>query len=143
MERSDRKNVRLRERLDTLRREIGAVEKDIHDLHKAVKNPEKQSAMRRISKAAEEREARVAERPAAPAPSAQPPAAELPVEVPADDGSVPKLSPDQRFASYFVTGSLHSVRPLRTERRIQRNKAIVMVIIAILVAYGVISLLMN
>jgi len=53
-----------------------------------------------------------------------------------------KLPADQRFVNYFVTGGLHSVRPLRQERRIQRNKAILMSVIAAAVLYGVISLLL-
>lgn len=141
MERSEQKNARLKERLDRLRREIGVVEKDIHDLHRAVQHPEKQSAMRRLSKMSEPRESRPAEKSITPAQPPQP-GTEFVGQALAEEG-VPKLSPDQRFASYFVTGSLHSVRPLRTERRIQRNKAIVMVIVAILLVYGVISLLMN
>ncbi len=43
---------------------------------------------------------------------------------------IPKPIPDQRFNTYFGTGSLHSVRPLRQERRVQRNKAIFMLIVA-------------
>jgi hypothetical protein len=53
-----------------------------------------------------------------------------------------KLPADQRFVNYFVTGGLHSVRPLRQERRIQRSKAILMSVIAAAVLYGVISLLL-
>jgi hypothetical protein len=142
MDRSEQKNARLKERLDRLRREIGVVEKDIHDLHRAVQHPERQSAMRRLSKMTESRESRPAQ---TSVPPAQPPQTgpEFAGGQVLDEEGVPKMSPDQRFASYFVTGSLHSVRPLRTERRIQRNKAIVMVIVAIVLVYGVISLLLN
>jgi len=43
---------------------------------------------------------------------------------------------DQRFADYLST-SFQSVRPLRHERRIQRNKAILMIILAGLALFWV------
>lgn len=38
-----------------------------------------------------------------------------------------------RFASYFMAGHFQDLRPIRHERRIQRNKAIVSVIVTLLV----------
>jgi len=52
---------------------------------------------------------------------------------------LPKALPDQRFATYFGSGSLHSVRPLRQERRVQRNKAVFMLILAAAILYLVFS----
>jgi len=37
------------------------------------------------------------------------------------EGPVPRR--DARFASYFVTGGLHGIEPMRHERRILRNRA--------------------
>jgi hypothetical protein len=55
--------------------------------------------------------------------------------------TLPRPVPDQRFQTYFGTGSLHSVRPLRQERQVQRNKAIIMLILAAMLVYGVINLI--
>jgi len=54
---------------------------------------------------------------------------------------IPKPVPDQRFNTYFGTGSLHSVRPLRQERRVQRNKALFMLIVAGLLIVLVLKLI--
>jgi hypothetical protein len=54
---------------------------------------------------------------------------------------VTKPDADRRFANYFVSGNLDSVRPLRQERRLWRNKAIAMVVIVLLVLAWVIYLL--
>ena len=93
----------------------------------------------------------------APPPPPPPPAPELepepldepppePVPLPVaemDDGSdAPPLVVDSRrfpppvrpkFANYFASGSFGSSRPLAEERRIQRNKAIFMVVVLVLV----------
>lgn len=45
----------------------------------------------------------------------------------------------RRFANYF-SGSLLGARPVREERRLQRNRAIVMLIVVAIVAYVVYSL---
>jgi hypothetical protein len=55
--------------------------------------------------------------------------------------AMPRGGPDPRFANYFVTGSLQSIQPLRQERRVQRNKALVMLFLAIVLLYGVFSLI--
>lgn len=39
----------------------------------------------------------------------------------------------RRFASYFMAGHFHDLRPIRHEKRVQRNKAIVSVIVTLLV----------
>ncbi|MBN1672973.1 MAG: hypothetical protein JXR37_18150 [Kiritimatiellae bacterium] len=44
-------------------------------------------------------------------------------------------SRDQRFATYFMSGGLKSMAPMRVERRIQRNRAILMIIILAVVAF--------
>lgn len=43
------------------------------------------------------------------------------------------LAEDERFASYFMSGGLRSNAPLRQERQIQRNKAIVAIVLLVIV----------
>jgi hypothetical protein len=45
------------------------------------------------------------------------------------------LIADKRFASYFASGSFVDTRTLSRERRIQRNKAIFLLICALLMGY--------
>lgn len=88
--------------------------------------------------------------PPEPAPDLDPepealgePAPDLEPVPDADDGSdAPPLIVDTRrfpppvrpkFANYFASGSFGSSRPLAEERRIQRNKAIFMVVVLVLV----------
>ncbi len=48
----------------------------------------------------------------------------------------------ERFAHYFASGSfVGATRPMREERRIRRNKALYMVILAVIVAFVIFSLL--
>lgn len=45
----------------------------------------------------------------------------------------PRIRPGkERFASYFMAGHFSEMRPLRQERRVMRNKAIFMAVLAIL-----------
>ena len=46
----------------------------------------------------------------------------------------------ERFASYFTTGSLQALRPLRRERRTQRNRTIVALIFFVVVLVSVLQL---
>lgn len=143
MQRSERKNSRLRARVEELSHELARVEDEMRSLSRATRHPDRETAARRLRQVAEEQEkARttpVARAPAPPEPVAQVVAAEA--EVPAGGEPGPKNMPDPRFANYFVTGGLHSVRPLRQERRVQRNRAILMLLLAIFLLYGVLSLL--
>ena len=43
------------------------------------------------------------------------------------------ITRDDRFATYLMSRDFHNVRPLRHERFVQRNKAIVMVVIAVII----------
>ncbi len=145
MQRVRRKNPRLQEKLESLQREIARVEKDIKGISHAIESPDPDQAIRRLRKV-------VGEIP--PAEEAQwPTGPEVPrnavgrsdkLAVPPPDGPdvvIPRPVPDQRFQTYFGTGSLHSVRPLRQERRVQRNKAIIMLILAVAFLYTVIKLI--
>jgi len=116
MQRPGRKNLRLQEKLDAIQREIARVEGDI----KGISNefPERQPGSTPVY------------RGTAGAP---------------DDGltaPVPRTVPDQRFTTYFGSSGLHSVRPLRQERRVQRNKAIFMLCIAGLVIFLVLKMIL-
>lgn len=144
MQRVRRRNPRLQEKLESLQREIARVERDIKGISSAIESPDPDRVIRRLRKvvgemppvdqvdAAQELQGAGREDKSALASSLQ----ELPEEL-----VIPKKLPDQRFQTYFGTGSLHSVRPLRQERRVQRNKAIVMLILAVLLLYGVINLI--
>jgi hypothetical protein len=144
MQRARRRNPRLQEKLESLQREIARVEKDIKGISHAIESPDPDQAIRRLRKvvgeipSAEESQWLVpqestrnvrAERNTGSAPDAP-------------DVVIPRPVPDQRFQTYFGTGSLHSVRPLRQERRIQRNKAIVMSILALAFLYSVFKLIL-
>ena len=48
-------------------------------------------------------------------------------------GDKDQITRDGRFATYLMSRDFHNVRPLRHERYIQRNKAIVMVVVAVIV----------
>lgn len=50
------------------------------------------------------------------------------------------VSGDKRFANYFTSGTFITPRPLRTEKNVQRNRAIAMIILLILVGLWVFSL---
>lgn len=159
MRRVERKNQRLQERMLSLQQEIRALDGSIHTLSRAVANPDREDALRRLRQVGSD--ARPQAGPAAPVErlasgrgrsadreespdqlwSGNAAGKQLPEQDSDCEMPLSKAVPDQKFASYFVTGGLHSVRPLRQERRLQRNKAIFMLIVAILLLYGVIQLL--
>lgn len=146
MRRTSRKNPRLQEKLDALQRELARVENDIKGISRAVEVSDHEQLarkLRRVSSDSGVRDAPVpravtVERAVEDATTHRiPPQAQEGL----DDIPLPKAVPDQRFATYFGSGSLHSVRPLRQERRVQRNKAVVMLILAALILYGVIKMI--
>jgi hypothetical protein len=152
MKRQVRKNSRLQARIEELQRELDHVESNIEQLDQAVNTPDRESALRRVRRITERQVRREDDLPRPPlkpepTPAFAPvvPAAEGPLGATMGEGpevGVTRPVPDRRFASYFVTGSLQSVRPLRTERRIQRNKAIIMVVFALILLYGVLTVLL-
>lgn len=146
MQRGRRKNPRLQEKLESLQREIARVEQDIKGISKAIEGPDPDRAIRRLRKVVSEIPQEDLAAWASPQePSRMPrvdkPLQPHPIQEPNADVVLPKPMPDQRFQTYFGTGSLHSVRPLRQERRVQRNKAIIMLILALFILYGVINLI--
>lgn len=48
-------------------------------------------------------------------------------------GDKDQITRDGRFATYLMSRDFHNVRPLRHEKYIQRNKAIVMVVVAVVI----------
>jgi hypothetical protein len=74
--------------------------------------------------AAPTRGASAAARPVSPGYAATMPAARKPT-----------APPPERFANYFSSGSFGKARPLGYEKKLQRNKAIFMVIFVVLVGY--------
>lgn len=146
MQRVRRRNPHLRDKLESLQREIAQVERDIKGISSAIESPDPERVVRRLRKVVGETpSADLADWPAAKESRnlgrADKPGVAAPLGELADDMVIPKPLPDQRFQTYFGTGSLHSVRPLRQERRVQRNKALVMLFLAILLLYGVINLI--
>jgi len=142
MPRSRPVNPRLQEKLNALQRELTRVETDIKGISRAVEAPDPDEAMRRL------RRVSTTALPPGAAPAARTGYFEAPKPptgvtlAPAEgEAGLPKPVADQRFATYFGSGSLHSVRPLRQERRVQRNKAIVMLILAALLLYSVAKML--
>ena len=146
MTQAGRKASRLQEKLDSIQREIARVDGEIKGIAQAVETRDPGDSLRRLR-----------QMPLSGAPPAGPRRADMDpvVSVPRDELLVPpgtgaggrlpvarvdetdlltiqKPAPDARFNTYFGTGSLHSVRPLRQERRTQRNRAIFMLVVAII-----------
>ncbi len=148
-----RTNPRLQEKLDALQRELDRVQNDIKGISKAVEAPDQDQALKQLRRvtgiplagevnpARSSAEGLLKDSTDAIADKQQLLAAGLrPVQnfsTETSDTRVPKHVPDQRFATYFGSGSLHSVRPLRQELRVQRNRALVMLFLAIVFLYGV------
>lgn len=152
MPRSRPVNPRLQEKLSALQRELARVETDIKGISKAVEAPDPEEAMRRlrrVSTAGLPPGTPPAPRSAAPEPPKRGYGEDTFMKSPAGvtlassegESGFPKPTQDQRFATYFGNSSLHSVRPLRQERRVQRNRAIVMLILAALLVYSIIKML--
>jgi hypothetical protein len=158
MQRPGRKNLRLQEKLDAIQREIARVEGDIKGISSAVDAPDQDEALRRLKQVRG-----IAPTPLVPTSkpfatgSARQDADEFPERQPGStpvyrgaagvpDGGltepVPRTVSDQRFTTYFGSSGLHSVRPLRQERRVQRNKAIFMLCIAGLVIFLVLKMIL-
>jgi len=62
---------------------------------------------------------------------------------PPQEQSVPKnkaVTKDDRFANYFSSGNFLGARPLKQEKNVQRNRAIVMIVTVAILAFIVIQL---
>jgi hypothetical protein len=155
MQKTARKNPRLKARVEELDRELSRMNAEIRAISRAAEHPDRESAVRRLQSLAldrgrsrEKQGNGVASRTEGLADGDE--TSDLRPAAPQGAGGQGGAAPesptacggaDPRFANYFVTGSLHSVRPLRQERRVQRNKALLMLFIALLLMYGVFSLI--
>jgi hypothetical protein len=117
------------ERESALARRLRELEEEERRLRQSMKQINRQ--LRRLERGAPEVfDARaVAPPPSAPPPQTAPPARR------------PDPTEDKRFANYFASGSFVTTRPLGRERRVQRNKAIFLLIFALLMGYLVYHLI--
>ena len=141
-----KKTSSIDKRLQELQREMSKVGSEIRSLSSAARAPA--SPVRPIAPRLGGFEA---EPPASPPPSpAEPPEAGRGVQdpaagqgpaLPAAASDLPLFEPRgpisptgrEKFASYFMAGHFSNLRPLRQEKRIVRNKAIIMSILVVLV----------
>jgi hypothetical protein len=163
MDRPRQKNTLVRRRVADVERELAQVQENIRALAKAAERPDGGDLFRKLPDVTPLPERTLAAVPAKPdsrsqvAAAAKPKQAELfgtvpqagvtmqPGAIPQRPAAASKPAPaekDPRFANYFVTSGLQAVRPLRQERRIQRNRALLMVIIAAILLFGVIKFLL-
>lgn len=145
---SDRANKDLGRRLKELRKERELLREDIRTLSRVLKSEEPVQALPKL-KSESAREARVvppqrrdpvkAARPLPPPPpEPQPPrmTPETAAGAMGDPRKTAAVSNDERFANYFSSGGfLGKHVPLRQERSVQRNKAIFMIVVVIVVAF--------
>ncbi|MEI7436973.1 MAG: hypothetical protein WCL16_09245 [bacterium] len=147
--RSSTRAAQLEERIREIESELGNVHDDMRLLRRVVDKPERNDIYPGYSARAAQ-----AMRPPLPVPaiaqptgpkaqSVQRPLVAVPPASPKDrrvaaavarTDAAPQAQPElmtrdardhERFASYFTTGSLKALQPLRRERRTQRNRAIV------------------
>jgi len=112
------KKTALDKRLKKVRKEISSLDTSIRSLARSAEK-DRQAPQRR---AAAPREAEPPEPVAAPEPESV--AVDSADELAAEDKRG-QAARDERFASYLLARGFDTARPLRHERRIQRNKAII------------------
>ncbi len=140
-------------KLQELERQQDVIQNDIRSLSKSMRKIEEGGELPPLrSRALDIRPARTAPPPAAEAAA---PARSLPPSDPVEliEEEAPEVEPapaapppplvvdarrrastkNPRFANYFASGSFGSSRPLAEERRIQRNKAVFMIIVLVVV----------
>ncbi len=124
-----------RERESALARRLRELEEEERRLRQNMKNVSRQ--LRRLERGASEPfDSRVPAETRAPAQDPMP----RPQEA-APSGRRAEPSEDKRFANYFASGSFVKTRPLGRERRVQRNKAIFLLIFVLLMGYLVYHLI--
>jgi hypothetical protein len=144
-------------RLKELEKESKLLRGEVRSLSKAVKKPESLAASGRFRPPPPEpRPPRTPERSAGPAHRPERPAGQFnwgprgPAAPPKPEAAVgsppagePQRNPvekDKRFANYFSSGGLMGTRPLRQEKNVQRNKAIFMIVLLVIVGLWVASI---
>lgn len=153
-----KKSSALDKRIQRIQEEADRVDHDLRLLSKFVEKPTRPTDLSRLKSVTFE----PARPPASPAVVRRGPAApgRMPLQSPLSAGSVPAtMGPetvseprsesrghhggkagayDERFADYLAS-SFHASRPLRQERRIQRNKVVVMTIVVAMLLIWVLS----
>jgi len=122
----------LAKRIKALNRELAAVDSDLKALSKGRAKDSRRTPARG-GRAEESAGARPPHPPEGPDGAGQ---AETPDSVEEEVRRIGSRIRDKRFADYLST-SFQTVRPLRHERRIQRNKAILMAVLAALALFWV------
>ncbi len=150
----------LTRRIREIERERKTIERDLRLLNKAIKKPGTYQDPRRPAGGQELTEAEPAparqETAAAPSadelfPDAQRPQTPGGSSLRSRPGATPsdpepnlaerersKLEGDHRFANYIVAGNVDGIRPLRHERSVQRNRAILMIVVVLIVLVWVV-----
>jgi hypothetical protein len=127
-----------------MRARLAEVERELERLEKQRKTLQKRQR-RDLPEDSGEPRAPISRGPAAPPLSAAPVAPEKPAAEPAPDPLERAVMPEdgqdrERFASYFMTGSLGRAGPqLRRERRVMRNKAILMAVVAVILLLALVK----
>ncbi len=118
-----RKDSVLENKLKRVKEELSMVNKDIRSLSDVVRNPDRDVSLPRLKSVEMRRLEGLADVPGA----AAGPDESL-------SGSQRAGQRDEKFRDYLSAG-FESTKPLRQERRVQRNKAIVMMVAALLLLF--------
>ncbi|MBN1557610.1 MAG: hypothetical protein JW951_05645 [Lentisphaerae bacterium] len=139
-------------RLKKVRRELSLVDDDIRTLKRCVDRPEKRARVKLKTEAVRAAAAPVSRRPAGAARGGDEagPRAEPGPRRPAAAGLAPREPRGKtpfgeagrdrgqgEWLSDYLASSLEPMRPLRHERHVQRNKAIVMLVVVVLALFWV------
>lgn len=150
-----RKKSPLENRLRELEKEADIIRQDMKVLSRAMKKPDQLAALPRLKShriAPPPRQIPHVAPPAVPSPErpaaappgdlfpespvASPPPRELPtVGETASERPRSHMSRDERFRNYFGHGSFLPARPLKQERRVQRNKAIFVLVVVVVFGF--------
>lgn len=128
----------LENRLKKIREELSLINKDIRSLSDVAKNPEKVAHLPRLKSVEPRKTPESKADPEAPPRSAvhttEPPSL-APKE--ADKQATQKaVLRDEKFRDY-LSSSFESIKPLRQERRVQRNKAIIMMVFVLILLFWI------
>jgi hypothetical protein len=142
---SSKKDSLLDRRLRELQDEQQQLRRHIKTISRALKNQDDLADLPRRVPLAPPAVRAGSRRPGPPAPAEEgseengDPETVRPVEA----GSRPAspVKSDGRFANYFTVGSVNGLRPLRHEKALQRNKALFMIFVVLVVAFVVYKLL--
>ncbi len=144
-----KKNFNVDKRLKKVSKELGLIDKDIDSLSKALdEDPGGFVSPRLCSDRRSGDELRIEKSVLAKeehSPELEDVLDDMPAEPDGsqgldDDGFTPR---DKRFASYFLSDGLQATQPLRAERRSQRNRAVLLIILVALAAWLILGLVLK